>query len=190
MRARALAGLFVAVLLLSACRNGPSRGPGGMPRGHASPEAAVLTTSGHSAGGATVQSTATLPSGTLVLYTYQQHGQCGFGYGLASQRQGQWLVHASGSREGICQGTSSGPAVSILIALPPGLAIGTVGNSDIASVVVEWDDGTTVPATISQSAYFAYHAAAAEAVAATAYDADGNSLATVTRPFVPGRNAP
>lgn len=188
MRSRPASALLltgiVAGLLVTGCGAPPP------PRGYANPVEAVLTVSGHAGSGATVHAIAQLPPGTLVIYSYQQHGQCGLGYGLASDRQGLWNTHAGGSREGWCHGSGSSTPLSLIGQstaqgpLPWGLAIGGVDDPAVATVEVHWDDGTVTAATIGDDVYYAHHPAGAEAVSVHAYDADGQLLGTATRPIM------
>lgn len=183
---RAAIRLLLVSLLLSAC--------GSRPYGFADPVEAVLTPAGLASGGAAVEAVAALPPGTLVVYSYQQHGMCGLGYGLAVHRQGLWSTTGSGSSESYCTAQESRGGAPITLqgmATPPrvpqpwGLAVGAIRDPAVAAVEVEWDDGTVTSATVSGTVYYAHHPDAAETVAAHAYDDAGQLLGTVTRPVMP-----
>lgn len=110
----------------------------------------------------TVRAVVPLSGGTVVLYSLQQGTDCFFGEMMAVQQLGRWHAASGGMGGGPCPGAagaaqqaySSSSGTSSSSKFTWSIASGEIFDPAITRVDVVWDDGTVMPAVVTNGIYY------------------------------------
>lgn len=169
-RWRLLPAVFVAAMTLAGCGLFDS----------ADPIAAVTSAASSQLGVTpTVHAAIATPGGTMVIYTAQKQGNCYLGEMFAEQRGGRWFASSGGYGGGPCPGQSGAASEAYSVSGGSGstpdfqwsLASGEIYDPAIVRLEVEWDDGVSSPADITNGIYYAFRqGTTAQVTSVKAYD--------------------